>query len=88
MIHRIWLSVDSFADSRRFFARRYRLFWDLSHSVPVGSEHREATGNAAERTARPDEGGSRANLRNEGRKGANGDEGKGNATSVKPQLEG
>ena len=41
----------------------------------------------AERTSRPDEASSRANLRNEGREGASGDEGKGNVMSVKPQLE-
>jgi len=41
---------------------------------------------ADERTARPDEAGSRANLRNGGSKGSSGDEGKGNATSIEPRL--
>ena len=45
-------------------------------------------GNEAERTSRPDEAGSRANLGNGGREGASGDEGKGNAMSAKSQLEG
>ena len=87
-VHRICVSVEEFPDSRGFFSFRYRLFRDLSHSVPVGSGDRKASGNPAERTARPDEGGSRVTSRNGVHKGANGDEGKGNATSVTPQLEG
>ena len=87
-IHRIGLSVDGFADSARIFAARYRLFSDLSHSTPVGSEDRKATGNTVGRTSRPDEVGSRVNLRNGGNKGASRDEGKGTAASVRPQLEG
>merc|ERR1711976_769285 len=40
----------------------------------------------AERTSRPDEAGSRENLRNEGIKGASGDEGKGNVAAGKSLL--
>jgi hypothetical protein len=88
LVHRIALPVENFADSGRFFASTYRLFSDLSHSTPVGREDREATGKTVGRTSRPDEVGSRANLRNGGTEGANGDEGKGTAASVRPQLEG
>lgn len=80
--------MDDLSDSDGFFDTNYRLFSDLSHSTPVGSEDREATGNTVGRTSRPDEVGSRANLRNEGTEGASGDEGKGTAASVRPQLEG
>ena len=54
----------------------------------VGREYRKATGKAAERTSHLDETGSRANLRNGGREGPGGDEGKGNATSAKPHSRG
>lgn len=87
-VHRIALPVEDSRDSKRFLAIDYRLSRDLSHSVPVGGGNQKATGETTGRTARPDEAGSRATLRNEARKGASGDEGKGNATSVKPHLEG
>ena len=80
--------MDESRESARIFAVIYRLSRDLSHSVPVGGGNQKATGEATGRTARPDEAGSRATLRNGARKGASGDEGKGNATSVKPHLEG
>ena len=54
----------------------------------VRSEDRQPPAVAAGSASRPDETGSGANLRNEGRKGFGGDEGKGNAVSVEPQLEG
>lgn len=88
MIHRSALPVEYFADSGRIFSLNPRLFFDLSHSTSVGSEDRKANGTAADRTSRPDEVGSRENLRNGGNEGASGDEGNGAAASVEPQLEG
>lgn len=88
LVHRSVLPVDIFVDSRRFCSIDPRLFFDLSHSTPVGSEDRKANGTAEDRTSRLDEVGSRENLRNGGNEGASGDEGNGTATSVEPQLEG